>query len=47
MIIANVLNGEKQDDGWLDRMTASIDREVARSQRRMARLLTHRIGTVG
>ncbi len=47
MIIANVLNGDKQDDGWLDRMTARIDRTVALSQRRLDRLLTHRIGTVG
>lgn len=46
MIIANVLKGEKQDDGWLDRMTARIDRTVARSQRRIDHVLT-RIGTVG
>jgi hypothetical protein len=46
MIIADVLNGEKQDNGWLDRMSASIDRTVARSQRRIDQLLTHCNGSV-
>ncbi len=46
-LIANVLSGGKQDDGWLDRMTARIDRTVARSQRRIDHMLTRRIGTVG
>jgi hypothetical protein len=41
-----VLNAGKHDDWWLERMSARIDRTVARTQRRIDQVL-ERIGTVG